>query len=134
MIFHFFLKFKTQFGQSIAILLRNADNVVDSKYINIELNYLNEEYWHGSFNAPDSFVNGQILYHYILKENNQTVHTDYWLDRSIHFDFKIGSQVNIFDDWQDIPIERSVFNSRAFAKVLIKKHINVLPLRHLSCA
>ena len=125
MVFHFFLKFKTQFGQSIAILLRNADKTVDSINANIDLVYLNEEYWHGSFNAPDSYTSGQILYHYILKENNQTIHTDFWLDRSIHFDFKIGSQINIFDDWQDIPIERSVFNSRAFAKVLIKKQIKV---------
>ncbi|MEI2749438.1 MAG: 4-alpha-glucanotransferase [Ferruginibacter sp.] len=117
MVIHFYIKFRTQYGQSLAIQFSNPDNTEDIPVAEISLQYLNDEYWHGSFEPTADQQKQTIYYQYTLKEAGQVIQSDFWPNRSLNLKKIDIDKLNVFDDWQNIPFYQNVFNSRAFAKV-----------------
>jgi len=114
---HFYLRYNSFFGQSITIALREVSALEEGQFSFIDLNYLNEEYWHLVYNHIPKYKNSSIEYYYILKDNGKEIH-DHWQIRTL--DLNVNA-VTVYDDWQHSLIEHNVFKSRAFTKVLIKE-------------
>ena len=118
MVVHFYLRYSSFFGQSVSIAIREVSaSGEEGKFNFIDLNYLNEEYWHVVYDFNPESINSTIEYYYILKDNGKEIR-DYWQMRTLAIGDK---EVIVYDDWQHSSIETNVFNSRAFAKVLIKE-------------
>lgn len=116
MFAHFYLRYSSFFGQTVTIALREVSASGEEQFNYIDLNYLNEEYWHLVYNFTPKYKNSIIEYYYILRDNGKEIH-DLWKIRTLMTN---QEAVIVYDDWQYSPIETNVFNSRAFAKVLIK--------------
>lgn len=119
MVAHFYLRYNSFFGQSITIALREVSALGEDQFSFIDLNYLNEEYWHLVYNHIPKYKNSTIEYYCILKDNGKEIR-DHWQIRTLG---TIDQEVMVYDDWQHSKIERNVFNSRAFSKVLITEKL-----------
>ena len=116
MVAQFYLRYSSFFGQTVTMALREVSASGEYQFSFIDLNYLNEEYWHLVYNYIPKYKNSTIEYYYILKDNGKEIR-DHWKIRTLMTN---QEAVIVYDDWQHSPIETNVFNSRAFAKVLIK--------------
>jgi len=114
MIVHFFLKVTSLYGQSLWIKAAKKSAEGTEVLEEIELEYLNNQYWHKKIDFSDCDNNTIISYHYFLKENGLYIKNDFFHERvfeiiSIHF-----SLVNIFDEWQNEFVASRVFETKAF--------------------
>ncbi len=116
MTVHFYIRYKTPYGQSLAIHLKNAENNADNAQ-EIALQYLNDEYWYGIFEPSADQQEGHFYYQYHLLENNSIIKSELWSNRSLNLKKITSKSVFIYDDWQDIAFYSSVFATRAFTKV-----------------
>ncbi len=113
MAYRFYLKYKTFYGQSLCLNLLDDKGGISA----IPMSYLNEQFWTMALDEKALQSGGEIQYYYSLYENGIAIKTDSWKNRLI--DVKaFSSDVEVYDDWQDILIEKKVFESRAFTKVL----------------
>ena len=51
MVIHFYIKFKTEFGQSVSIIIDQSDLALSEPLLEVPLNYLNTEYWYGNIDT-----------------------------------------------------------------------------------
>ncbi len=121
MVIHFYIKYKTAFGQSLGIIINNPDQSITE----ISLQYLNDEYWHGSLDTNDLSKRETINYYYVLKEQGIADRKDLCDTRSINIKKLDEKEINVFDDWQDIAFDKTVFNTRPFLNVFGKKKVKV---------
>jgi len=123
MLFHFYLKYKTHYGQSVFIeWLPNNKN--DTKH-QLALEYFNEDYWKGSLEIPNELIGTTFYYRYYISENGIITDRDLWNYRQIEVRFTHRTEIAIYDNWQNISIESKVFKSSAFVNVLSKAPIKV---------
>ena len=120
---HFYIRYKTQYGQSLAIQIHGPENNGKGPDAAIECSYYNEEYWYAYYEPTEAQKKQTICYHYILRDNNQAEQPDYWFARSINLKKAEAEEINVYDDWQNIPFEKNVFNSRAFVKVFDENRV-----------
>ncbi len=116
MVIHFYVKYRTQYGQSLLIRLNGPEDE-ETTGQEIALSYLNDEYWHGSFTPSSEQIKSSLSYQYILRNQDGLEITDQWTNRPLHLKKVDSNRLNVVDEWQDIPFYRNVFGSRAFAKV-----------------
>ena len=76
MVAHFYLRYSSFFGQSITIALREVSALGEDQFNFIDLNYLNDEYWHLIYNHIPKYENSTIEYYYILKDNGKETRDD----------------------------------------------------------
>lgn len=117
MMLHFYIKYKTHYGQSLIIRVKQDAGTEGPDQKEISLNYLDNDYWYG--NIETEFLAGQdfFKYQYIIRENGQNDITDLCQTRSIHFRKIESDEVYVLDDWQEYRYEEYVFNSKPFAQV-----------------
>ncbi|MEI8054257.1 MAG: 4-alpha-glucanotransferase [Bacteroidota bacterium] len=119
MVCHFYLKFRTFFGQSVSIAFHEDGDSGKEGFKFLDLQYHNEDFWYVEYDFNNVNPSRHFFYHYILKESGKEDVIDYWLNRSLTFDAKQQEMI-IYDDWQHLPIPTAVFKSRVFTKVLNK--------------
>ncbi len=125
MVVHFYIKYKTQYGQSLFIHIDNGQVNGEEAGIHVELKYLNDEYWHGNLDTDQLQKKDVLAYYYILKDINKADKRDLGKSRVVNLKKLEEKQVNIIDDWQEIPIEENVFNTKPFLKVFGQQKIKV---------
>lgn len=114
MICHFYIKYKTNYGQSLVIRVEHEGG---QEYRDIDLTYLNEEFWSGSFDSDDLGGQDIIRYRYILREQGRDDRFDLCQNRTIHLKKMETGELNILDDWQEYSYEESVFSTKPFVQV-----------------
>ncbi|MEO6669342.1 MAG: 4-alpha-glucanotransferase [Ferruginibacter sp.] len=113
MVIHFYIKYKTAYGQSLAILLHN----LNQPSTEIALQYSNNEHWYGSIDTESISKRDELSYHYIIREIGTADKTDHAENRVLYFKKLDAKEINVFDDWQDAAFEKTVFNTRPFLNV-----------------
>ena len=121
MVIHFYLRFSTQFGQSIFVsgdadILGNDDT---SKALPIQ--YLNEQFWHGSINIDTAASSAPIRYKYILREDGKPETIEFGDDRILAVDTINAEEVNVFDTWNFSGEKENAFFTQPFQDVLLKR-------------
>lgn len=117
MVIHFYIKYRTEYGQSISIIIHPTGNAQNEPYTTINLQYLNDEYWHGSIDTDSISKRESIEYHYIISQHGEPDKQDHCDTRSINIKKLEEKEINVVDDWQEIPFEKTVYSTRPFMKV-----------------
>ena len=112
---HFYIRYATNYGQKLGIRIHPQDE--NKGPIALELTYLNEAFWTGSFEPSDSQKKEPFHYHYILTEADGREVADHWPARALHLKKTDADDIDVVDDWQSLSFYPSVFNSRAFTQV-----------------
>ncbi len=121
MILHFYLRYSSQFGQSLFVLgttrvLGNGD--IKKKFA---LNYLNNQLWYGTIEIDEQDIFETICYRYILQEKDTELIYEFGNDRIIEFDNLQASKIVLYDTWNHAGQYENVFFTAAFANVLLKQ-------------
>lgn len=117
MVIHFYIRYRTEYGQSVSIIIHQSASNTKESNTEIPLQYLNEEYWHGSVDASTISKKDQVNYHYVVKQHGRADKKDFSKERILNTKKIDGREINVFDDWQDIAFESTVFNTRPFINV-----------------
>ena len=117
----FYLRFHTQFGQSLHIsgnidALGNQD---PSKAF--PLRYLNNEFWHGTLEA-DAANTAHIQYSYFLRNADGTVLEECGHDRIIDISGEGIEEFQVIDTWTHCGDFENAFYTAPFQQVLLKDH------------
>lgn len=118
---HFYIRFHTRFGQQLAVT-GNAEALGnDTIEKAFRLNYLNDEFWHGSIDIPLQ-KNSTLQYKYILL-NDDGHHVMEWGDDRILEIHSSGMQeVQVVDTWNHAGEFENAFYTAPFQDVLLKEN------------
>jgi len=119
MILHFYLRYSTDFGQTIFVsgnteLLGNEDA---SKAF--PLQYLNDQLWHGQIELPDQTE--PICYKYILRNDQGVDVMEFGNDRVIEPAIARSAKIILLDTWNYSGAIENVYFTSAFQDVLLNK-------------
>ena len=120
MILHFYLRYSTQFGQSLFVsgnspLLGNGD--IKKRFA---LTYLNDQLWYGTAEIDEQEIFETICYRYILQHEDNELVYEFGNDRIIEFDNLKASKIILYDTWNHAGQYENVFFTAPFADVLLK--------------
>ncbi|MEK7226965.1 MAG: 4-alpha-glucanotransferase, partial [Bacteroidota bacterium] len=116
----FYLRFHTDFGQSLWITgdTEELGNNQPSRAMAME--YLNEEFWQASIEIKRKELQKNIFYRYILKNIDGDILYEWGNDRKIDVFRKDLQEVQLADTWNHAGEYENVFFSDAFNKVLLR--------------
>ncbi|HET9056022.1 MAG TPA: 4-alpha-glucanotransferase [Chitinophagaceae bacterium] len=117
----FYVRFHTNFGQSLSVsgnhvLLGNND--VSKSF---PLTYLNEELWHGVIELPEIPFES-INYRYILHNENRDNVIEWGNDRCIEVSKILAEEIQVVDTWNHAGEFENAFYTQPFQKVFLKSH------------
>jgi 4-alpha-glucanotransferase len=121
MIVHFYLRYATEFGQTLFVsgntaVLGNDD--IEKKFA---LSYLNDQLWYGTVEIDDKDIFETICYRYILQHEDGELVYEFGNDRVIEIDDVQASKIILYDTWNHAGQYENVFYTAPFAKVLLKQ-------------
>ncbi|HYF30503.1 MAG TPA: 4-alpha-glucanotransferase [Chitinophagaceae bacterium] len=117
----FYLRFRTQFGQSLHIsgnidALGNHDQAKA-----FPLQYLNSEFWHGTLEA-DAASAARIQYNYLLRDTDGSILEEWGNDRIIDISGEGIDEFQVIDTWNHSGEFENAFYTAPFRQVLLKNH------------
>ncbi|MGH2553640.1 MAG: 4-alpha-glucanotransferase [Chitinophagaceae bacterium] len=126
---HFFIRYHTEFGQSMWIT-GNTDELGNNDPIHaIPMIYLNDDYWNITIEIKKKELQKNISYHYMLRDKNgEWLHEwenglhDSASGKRIHVFSKDMKELQLVDSWNHVGEYENVFYSDAFKNVLLKDH------------
>src|SRR4029078_10196989 len=126
MTIHFYLKYHTEFGQSLFISGNNDFLGNNDSALAIGLSYFNYDYWHLKMEFPQNF-DDVILYKYFLKDKDGSEIFDGEENRSIDLSVISAKTISVIDAWNPASDPANVFFTRPFNEVLLAKVTRVKP-------
>ncbi|MEP6927621.1 MAG: 4-alpha-glucanotransferase [Ginsengibacter sp.] len=126
MIIHFYLRYHTEFGQTLFISGNNdfLGNNISTQAT--ELSYFNEDYWHLKIELPKDF-DDVIFYKYFLRDKDGTEIFDGEENRSIDLSVIKVKTISLFDVWNAASNISNVFFTRPFNEVLLSHVTKIKP-------
>lgn len=125
MIVHFFLKYRTQFGQALVLVNTHSsgDEISEKRY---ELSYFNDEYWTLELNISPK-KNEPFRYYYILRNADGVEVPEGENRRQISINKR--KALNVYDTWNPMGEIKNVFQTSPFKNVFAnrKKYNSSLP-------
>ncbi len=122
MILHFYLRFSTDFGQTIFVTGNHAVLGNDDLTKAFPLEYLNDQFWHGSVEInTDNFID-PIRYKYILRQDKDIAVIEFGDDRLIATDKAGAAKIILLDTWNNTGAVENAFFTSAFQDVLLKNN------------
>jgi 4-alpha-glucanotransferase len=116
----FYLRFHTQFSQSLWICGNTEELGNNDPARAIPMEYLNNECWHSSIDIKRKELQNEIRYKYILKNKDDELLYEWGYDRQIDVFKKDLHEVQLVDTWNHAGEYENAFYSDAFNKVLLK--------------
>lgn len=116
----FYLRFHTRYGQSIWIT-GNTDELGNNDPSKaVAMNYLNDEFWHTSVNFKRKNTPKNIIYKYILKNEDGELLFEWGHDRNVPL-LKDITEINTSDTWNHAGEYENSFFTAPFKNVLLKE-------------
>lgn len=110
---HFYLHYHTQFGESCWVSINGQTPQA--------LSYLNDEYWHGTFEVESS-QHREIRYQYGF-QNKSGVYTAEWeRDRVLPLNADQTGALVTVDYWNDPAAIENTFYTQPFQKIFFRQH------------
>jgi 4-alpha-glucanotransferase len=116
----FYLRFRTQFGQSLSVMGNVAalgNNETDKA---LALSFFNEEFWHASIEVDPAEVN-TLHYRYLFTNEKGELKKEAEKHRSADLK-KLTSDLVFIDAWNDESFTDNVFLTAPFQEVFLKSH------------
>src|SRR5258705_10316251 len=120
MTIHFYLRFSTQFGQSIHVSGNNDILGNDDFAKAFPIQYLNDQLWHGSITVDTVKDVNTIRYKYILREEGKDETVEFGDDRIAELDNIQADELVFFDTWNYSGETENVYFTQPFQDVLLK--------------
>ncbi len=121
MIVHFYLRYSTQFGQSLLVSGNTAalgNNDLSGAFL---LEYLNEQLWHGSVEIDPEKQDEPLIYKYILHNEKGEEVLEFGDDRIIDLSKIKSGKLILQDTWNHAGQFENVFFTAPFQNVLLKQ-------------
>jgi len=120
----FYLRFFTQYGQSLFVsgnceALGNNDQAAA-----LPLQYLTDEFWTVSIDLGKDFEN-DLQYNYILKNENGEIVVEWGNDRVVDVMKLKVDELTLIDTWNHAGEFENAFYTQPFTNVLLQKHEKV---------
>ncbi len=134
MKFQFYLRFSTSFGQSLFLCGNTAALGNGDIHKAMPLNYLNNEFWHGSFdiNKDELEALDEINYYYILRYDNGEEIVEGNDNRVIKStEVKKVEECVLIDTWNHMGEVENVFYTQPFQEVLLKSNHSFLSKKNV---
>jgi 4-alpha-glucanotransferase len=116
----FFIKFRTEFGQSLWISGSTEQLGNNDPARAVPMEYLNEEFWFLNIEIKKKDFPEEICYCYILKNKDGSVIKERGNDKQIDITNNKLRELQLFDTWNYAGDYENAFYSDAFTKVLLK--------------
>ncbi|HYE55393.1 MAG TPA: 4-alpha-glucanotransferase [Chitinophagaceae bacterium] len=117
----FYLRFSTQYGQSLHIsgniaALGNHDTAKA-----FPLQYLNDQFWHGTLEVDPAAV-ARIQYYYFLRSADGSIIEEWASDRMIDISKEGTDEFQVIDTWNHSGEYENAFYTAPFRDVFFKEH------------
>jgi 4-alpha-glucanotransferase len=123
MKFIFKLHFHTNVGQSLWLTGNHALLGEGKPDHALPLQYLDEEFWQGVLEIPDSAEpKSGIIYNYILRNPDGSLIYDWGGDKIINPEFFRAPEILIIDSWDDASFVENAFYTEPFKEVLLREN------------
>ncbi len=120
MTINFYVGFRSQPGQTVALKLGHYNKHNDLTTIEILLNYLNESYWNVSLDTDDYELADEIEYSYIYRDATRGEQFEFCKRSSLNIKKVDAENMDVIDEWRDDSLFEDVFTSLPFTSVLIQ--------------
>ena len=121
MILHFYLRYSTQFGQTVFV---SGDTTVlgnDDPATAFPLEYLDTQWWHGQVEISDEEAAEPLRYKYLVRQDKGPDLVEFGDDRIIELLSTKTRKIICVDTWNHPGTVENVFFSSAFQDVLLRK-------------
>src|SRR5688572_5430895 len=117
---HFYVRFYTRMGQSLAVtgnIAALGDNSVENAF---PLAWLNNDYWHGTLEIEAQKV--RIRYNYVLKNEDGYTIVEWGNDRIVDV---AGSydEIQVVDTWNHAGEYENAFYTDPFQNILLRERV-----------
>lgn len=117
----FFLRFHTEFGQSLWISGNSEELGMDDPGKAVAMKYLNDEFWYVAITIPKkNWHKNGIVYKYYLKNKEGELTGEWGHDRVIITHNKVTEEINLLDTWNHAGEYENAFFTAPFKNVLLK--------------
>ena len=117
----FYLRFHTEFGQSLWISGNTEELGMDDPGKAIAMTYLNDEFWHVAIIIPKkSWQESGIIYKYCLKNKEGELTGEWGHDRVIAIPSKVTEEIQLLDTWNHAGEYENAFFTAPFNNVLLR--------------
>lgn len=120
MRFQFYLRFHTEFGQSLWITGNTDELGNNDPEKAVPMEYMNEEFWQCSIESERKDILSPICYKYFLKNEDSELLYEWGKDRVIEIEKEDLREIQFVDTWNHAGEYENVFFSDAFKNVLLK--------------
>ncbi len=117
----FYLRFYTQPGQSMWLSGNWTVLGEDDPEKSFPLQYVNNEFWHGSI-ALEDFPADPLIYRYILKGQDKTLTEEGGTDRGLDAPGNAIAEIQVIDTWNYAGEYENVFYTSPFRETLLPHH------------
>lgn len=126
----FYLRFHTQFGQSIFIT-GNKDELGNNDLEKaFPLHYMNDEFWQGELDI-DETLSDHLQYSYFFRQADGTIIKEWGSDRVIDISRHGIDEVQVIDTWNHAGEFENAFFSSPFQNTLLKHHKAAFKPKHV---
>ncbi|MCX6317139.1 MAG: 4-alpha-glucanotransferase [Bacteroidetes bacterium] len=116
----FYLRFHTQFGQSLSVSGNTEELGNDDPAMSLPMTYLNNEFWFVTLDIKKKELREPIRYNYILKNEEGQLVQEWSNDRTVTVPHKHTGELVLIDTWNHAGEYENVFFSSPFKQVLLK--------------
>ncbi|MFM2138388.1 MAG: hypothetical protein RJA57_695 [Bacteroidota bacterium] len=122
MRFDFFLRYHTQYGQTIYVGgdLEQLGAGDPSKALS--LNYMNDEFWSVSLDIKRKQLPTGFRYYYFVRNADGSIRQEWGHDRVVLIPEQDTAEIRLIDTWNHPGAYENVFFSDAFRQVLLRKN------------
>ena len=114
----FFLRFHTEYGQSLLISGNTEELGADDLSNALLMTYLNDEFWVAAIELKQKKI-GQLRYKYLLKTNDGEIIPEFGNDRTASLAKNGASELQFIDTWNHAGEFENAFFTTPFQKTLL---------------
>ena len=120
----FYLRFHTEFGQSLWICGNTEVLGNNDQEKAVEMEYLNDEWWHIALDIPKkNWQHDAITYKYFLKDQEGNLTAEWGQDRCIELPAKTITEIQLTDIWNHAGEYENAFYTAPFKNVLLSHKV-----------
>ena len=117
----FYLRFHTEFGQSLWISGNSEELGMDDPAKAVAMTYLNDEFWHVTINIPKkNWHKNGVIYKYYLKNKEGKLTAEWGYDRLVTTHGKSTEEIQLLDTWNHAGEYENAFFTAPFRNVLLR--------------
>ncbi|HMK03132.1 MAG TPA: 4-alpha-glucanotransferase [Ferruginibacter sp.] len=135
MLLHFYLRFSTEFGQTIFVTGNANELGNDDLSEAFPLQYLNDQLWHASVNVETTDDTVPVTYKYIVRNDKGTEMVEFGDDRIIEPEKIKSRDIVLIDTWNYTGTVENTFFTSAFQDVLLRskklKTVESTPVKNI---